>query len=235
MKNIFISILFFTALTLHSQNKFTLGGQIGYSKNSGPVEKYSGSFVDGYLRYEHKQFFLKINYAHITGRPNYGKYYSKDLPNVPVHDKYVENYGLLEFPPNDSIHIRAGIHQFDPDYAKYIARQLSLGLGYKVIWKVKGINFNFLPSVDFLYRGINENFVYGVREIEVENSFLSREYTTVNYLIFAYLRYDNLGYSMSLPVEIPISKYSNVNFTYTTGKQYRYGFNNFSIGLNAIL
>jgi hypothetical protein len=205
MRYLYVLILFFLSHLVIGQNTFHIGGQLGYTMNEGPLEKYQGINIGVFIKYKINKIFFQTGYDHITGVPNYGQYYSKELPNVPVYDIYDENYGLAIYPSDDFSEVKVGVHQFDPSYGKYVARQFSLGFGYSIPFHIKKLNFEFCPTVLGLYRHVNENFVYGVKEIKIEDSFQSNNFVSVNHLIFAYLRYSNIGYQISLPLNIGLN------------------------------
>lgn len=218
---------------MFGQNGFYIGGQVGYTMNEGPLEKYQGVQLGTIVRYQIKNFFIVSGYDHITGVPDYGKYYSKDLPNVPVYDIYDENYGLEIYPSDDFSEVKVGVHQFDPSYGKYVARQFSVGVGYKMPIKFKKFKFTLSPTILGFYKNVNENFVYGVKEITVEDSFHSKNFVSVNHLIFAYLKYANLGYMINFPFEIPITNHANISFTFNYGKTQK-SYSQLGIGLGII-
>lgn len=230
----FAAIIFLMyAITLAGQNGFYLGGQIGYGYNQGPVEKYRGVQIGTYVRYQIKKVFIQPGFEHYSGAPDYGTYYSKDLPRVAVYDIYNGNYPLAIYPDDDLSETQVGVHQFDPSYGKYISRQYSLGVGYKIPFKIINLSFASSPSLHLTYRIVNENFVYGVKEIEVEDSFQSNNYVPINYLIFAYLRYANIGYQISFPVELSLNQSTSlsavINFN-SNNKRY----SNFGINLGLV-
>ncbi len=221
------------SLSLSSQNGLYLGGQLGYGLNTGPIEKYKGVQIGGFFRYQFNKFFLQSGYNHITGTPDYGTYYSKDLPNVPVYDIYDQNYGLAIYPTDDFSEVKVGVHQFDPSYGKYVARQVSLGVGYTFPINVNNIKFKILPTLSFTLRHINENFVYGVKQIRIEDTFQSNNFVEVNHLIFAYLRYTNLGYMFELPIEFSITHSTSLNTVISYGNTFN-GYSQFNLGIGIV-
>jgi len=233
MKHITVIIFFVFSLTLAGQNGFYLGGQIGYGYNQGPVEKYRGVQIGTFVRYQIKNVFIQPGFEHYSGAPDYGTYYSKDLPRVAVYDIYNDNYPLAIYPADDFSETKVGVHQFDPSYGKYISRQYSLGVGYKIPFKIRNLSFASSPSLHLTYRIVNENFVYGVKEIKVEDSFQSNNYVPINHLIFAYLRYANIGYQIIVPIELSLSQATSIstvlNFN-SNNKRY----NNFGINLGVV-
>lgn len=233
MRHITAFIFFMFSLTLYGQHRFCLGGEIGYGYNEGPVEKYKGILIGAFVRYQIKKVFIQPGYEHYSGSPDYGTYYSKDLPRVAVYDIYNGNYPLAIYPDDDLSETKVGVHQFDPSYGKYISRQYSLGVGYKIPFKIRNLSFASTPSLHLTYRIVNENFVYGVKEIEVEDSFQSNNFVPINHLIFAYLRYANIGYQISVPIEFSISEatsiFTDLNFN-SNNKRY----NNFGINLGVV-
>jgi len=232
MRHHFLFIIFLYSISLSSQNGLYLGGQLGYGLNTGPIEKYTGVQMGGFFRYQFNKFFLQSSYDHITGTPNYGTTYSKDLPNVPVYDIYDQNYGLAIYPTDDFSEVKVGVHQFDPSFGKYVARQVSLGVGYAFPIKVNTIMFKILPTLSFTLRHINENFVYGVKQIRIEDTFQSNNFVEVNHLIFAYLRYTNIGYIFVLPIEVSITNSASMSAAISYGNTFKgYSQFNFSLGI----
>ncbi len=233
MRHHLLFIIFLFSITLSSQNGLFVGGHVGYSSNEGPMESYKGVQVGTSLQYEISKFIIQIRYDHITGTPNYGTTYSKDLPNVPVYDIYDENYGLAVYPTDDFSEVKVGVHQFDPSYGKYVGRQLSLGAGYKIPFKINKLNFAITPTAFLLYRHVNENFVYGVKEINIEDTFQSENYVAVNHLIFAYLRYANMGYMVMVPIEFSLNNSTRINTSATFGNSFN-GYSQFGLNLGVI-
>lgn len=233
MRLISLIIIILFSLSLSSQRGLYMGGQVGYGFNEGPLEKYKGIQLGTFFQYEISNFVLQCRYDHITGTPNYGTTYSKDLPNVAVYDIYDQNYPLVIYPTDDFSEVKVGVHQFDPSFGKYVARQYSFGTGYKIPFKVKKLNFSISPMIFGFYRHVNENFIYGVKEIKIEDSFQSNNFLPVNHLIFAYLRYANLGYMINFPIEISLNKTTSISTSLSVGKTFK-GYSQTSIGLGII-
>lgn len=233
MRNLYTLILFSFAQLIYGQNGFHIGGQVGYTMNEGPLEKYQGVQLGTNVRYQIKNFFIQSGYDHITGIPNYGQYYSKELPNVPVYDIYNENYGLAIYPSDDFSEVKVGVHQFDPSYGKYVARQISFGIGYKIQFKFNKFNCALSPTLNGYYRYVNENFIYGVKEIKIEDTFQSNNFVPVNHLIFAYLRYSNLGYLVNFPIELSLNHKTNMTTSFSIGKSLNH-YLHFGLGLGLI-
>lgn len=230
MKIRLVLIFIFATLSLSSQTNFTIGTNFGYSINNGPIEKYKGVQLGGNLGYHIKRYFIKLGYEHLSGTPNYGTTYSKDLDKVAVFDIYDNNYPLTIYPSDDFSEVKVGVHQFDPDFGKYIARQVSIGVGYSIPFNFNNIGFRLSPSLSFVYRRVNENFVYGVKEIFVEDSFQSENWVPINHLIFAYLRYAVIGTNLCIPVEMRVSDKTWINIA-PTYSIFQKSYKSFNVGI----
>ncbi len=203
-KNYIIFILIWLSnITIAQQ--FIMDGRLGYGVAHGPIETFTGSGVNISSGVSIKKLLFKLHYNHFSGNADYGTLYSKDTPNVPVIDKYTDNYPLREWINKDFRETKVGIYQYDPSFSFYISHQGGIDVGLNLPFKLKNKSLYFRPIISGTYTFVTENFIYGTKLIKIQQSFGSEVYVDVNHIIFAYLKYTDFGYGLSLPISYEIN------------------------------